>query len=45
MEKAKAVRAKTRDVLIVNKMLSLESEVVIFFPVPADGQNIIGSFD
>ena len=44
VEKAEAVSPKTRDVLVVNEVLSFKSEVVIFFPVAANRQNIARAF-
>ena len=44
MEQAKAVGSKAWDVLVVDKVLSLESEFIVFFPVAADGQHVIGPF-
>ena len=45
VEQAKAVSSKAWDVLVVDKVLSFESQVIVFLPIAADGQNLIGSFD
>ena len=45
VEKTKAISPKSWDVLVVDKVLSLESQVIVFLPVAADGQHLVGPFD
>ena len=45
MEEAKAVGSEAGDVLVVNEVLALEFEVIIFFPVAANRQNVIRAFN
>ena len=44
VEKTKAISPESWDVLVVDKVLSLESQVIIFLPVAAHGQHLVGPF-
>jgi hypothetical protein len=44
VEEAKAVGSKAGDVLVVDEMLALESEFIVFFPIASDGQDIVCAF-
>jgi hypothetical protein len=44
MEQAEAVGSEAGDVLVVNKVLALDSEGVLLVPVPPNRQDIIASF-
>ena len=44
VEKTKAISPESWDVLVVDKVLSLESQVIVFLPVAANGQHLVGPF-
>ena len=45
MEQPEAVSSKARNILVVNEVLALESEVIIFIPVAADRQDVVRAFN
>ena len=45
MKQAEAVRSESRDVLVVDKMLPFQFKFVIFQPIPADCQNVVGTLN
>ena len=45
MEETEAIGSEAGDVLVVHKVLTLEAQDVVFFPVAANGQNLVCAFN